>query len=43
MPEYICESCQRYISESEPHHKYEDVVECNDCYNYFKYEIGKTG
>ena len=23
--------------------KYEDVVECNDCYNYFKYEIGRTG
>ena len=43
VDELACETCGNGISEGEPHHKYEDVVECNDCYNYFKYEIGKTG
>ena len=45
MAEHICESCQRYVSESEPHHKYEEdaTVLCDDCYKYYKHDIGRTG
>ena len=45
MIEYICESCQKGINEDEKHHHYEEdgIYVCDDCYQYNKYEIGRTG
>ena len=43
VDEFACETCDKVILEGEPHHKYEDVVECNECHRYFKYEMGRTG
>ena len=39
----ICETCSENITRSELYYEYEDVIECEDCHNYFRYEIGKTG
>ena len=40
-----CESCENAISEDEKHHYYEEdgIYVCDDCYNYHKHEIGRTG
>ena len=45
MTDYICESCQKGINESESHHKYQEdaAVICDECHKYYKHEIGETG
>ena len=43
MSEYTCETCQRELSDKELYHKYEDVVECDDCRQYILHDMGKTG
>jgi len=45
MTEYNCETCEIDIKEGDKCHKYEDdgIAICDDCYNYYKYEIGRTG
>ena len=41
--EMICETCGKEIKESDLHHKYEDVVECDECRQYMLHDIGRTG
>ena len=43
MSELTCETCSEVINEGELHHKYEDVVECDDCHKYILHDIGRTG
>ena len=40
-----CENCENVINEDEKHHHYEEdgIYVCDDCYKYYKHEIGKTG
>ena len=41
----FCENCESVISEDEKHHYYEEdgIYVCDDCYNYHKHDIGRTG
>ena len=43
VDELACETCGNGIPESEPHQKYEDVVECDECRQYMLHDIGRTG
>ena len=45
MVEPFCETCENVINEDEKHHYYEEdgIYVCDDCYKYYKHEIGKTG
>ena len=43
MVELTCETCSRVINEGDLHHKYEDVVVCDDCRKHTLHDIGRTG
>ena len=45
MVEPFCETCENIITEDEKHHHYEEdgIYVCDDCYKYYKHEIGRTG
>ena len=41
----ICNECGEGVSENEKHHEYEEdaLIVCDDCHNYYKHDIGRTG
>ena len=43
MVELTCETCSRVKNEGDLHHKYEDVVVCDDCRKHTLHDIGRTG
>ena len=45
MVEPFCENCENVIIEDEKHHHYEEdgIYVCDECHNYYKHDIGRTG
>ena len=45
MSELTCETCDKSVSEDEKYHEYKHdaLILCDDCYLYYKHDIGKTG
>ena len=40
-----CHECGESVGENEKYHEYEEdaLIVCDDCHNYYKHDIGKTG
>tara|TARA_Y100000310_G_scaffold143679_1_gene142998 strand:+ start:378 stop:515 length:138 start_codon:yes stop_codon:yes gene_type:complete len=45
MTEYNCDSCQKELNENDKFHEYQEdaIIICDDCYKYYKHDIGRTG
>ena len=45
MVELTCETCDKSVSEDEKYHEYKHdaLILCDDCYKYYKHDIGRTG
>ena len=41
----ICHECGESVGDNDKYHEYEEdsLIVCDDCYNYYKHDIGRTG